>query len=291
MGLEEAELADALGGDARGGEVSDAAGAELDADVADVGFAGKDGQADGVHAGDRRVGEGEDDVEVVDHEVEDDVDVEGARREDGKPVRFKKHRAAEQRREGLHGRVETLEMADHEGAAVLAGKAEKVVGLRESGSDGLLDQDVDAVGEEPGGDGVVGGGRDADAGGIDVELAAGEGGEQDVDGGEDRNGVGRGCFSKRVSGAGRVCGRSACFGLAKDGDTGRGESGQRGLIGVDDGGEPNGSARPGEFAVDADVVTAEGARAAHSDVLDQRTGSAAGRGRVPGHGWSKACSG
>ena len=146
MGLEEAEFADALGGDAGGGEIGDAAGGELDADVSDVGFAGKDGQADGVDAGDRRVGEREDDVEVVDHEVEDDVDIEGAWRENGKPVSLEEHGAAKQRREGLHGRVEALEVADHEGAAVFAGKTEKVVGLGEGGGDGFLDQDVDAVG-------------------------------------------------------------------------------------------------------------------------------------------------
>ncbi len=76
MGLEEAELADLLGGDAGGGEVGDAAGVELEADVGDVGFGGEDGQADGADFADGGVGEGEDDVEVVDHEVEDDVDVE-----------------------------------------------------------------------------------------------------------------------------------------------------------------------------------------------------------------------
>ena len=46
-GLEEAQLADALGADAAGGEVGDATGFELDADVGDVGFVREDGQADG----------------------------------------------------------------------------------------------------------------------------------------------------------------------------------------------------------------------------------------------------
>lgn len=76
MGLEEAEFADLFGGDAAGGEVGDAAGFELDANVCDVGFAGEDGQADGADLANWRMGEGEDDVEVVNHEVEDDVDVE-----------------------------------------------------------------------------------------------------------------------------------------------------------------------------------------------------------------------
>jgi len=75
VGLEEAELADLLGGDAAGGEVGDAAGLELDADVGDVDFFREDGEAYRADFADGGVGEGEDDVEVVDHEVEDDVDV------------------------------------------------------------------------------------------------------------------------------------------------------------------------------------------------------------------------
>ena len=46
VGLEEAQFADALGADAAGGEVGDAAGFEFDADIGDVSFGGEDGQAD-----------------------------------------------------------------------------------------------------------------------------------------------------------------------------------------------------------------------------------------------------
>ena len=96
--LEEAELADLLGGDAAGGEVGDAAGGELEADVGDVDLAGEDGQADGADLVDGGVGEGEDDVEVVDHEVEDDVDVERARGEDAEAVGLEEHGLVEARR-------------------------------------------------------------------------------------------------------------------------------------------------------------------------------------------------
>ena len=100
-GLEEAQLADLLGGDAGGGEVGDAAGLELDADVGDVDFAGEDGEADGADLADGRLGELEDDVEVVDHEVEDDVDVERARGEDAEAVGLEEHGPVE---EGLRRR-------------------------------------------------------------------------------------------------------------------------------------------------------------------------------------------
>lgn len=76
MRLEEAQFADALGADATGSEVGDAAGFELDTHVGDVGFGGEDGEADGANFADLRFCEGKDDVEIVDHEVEDNVDVE-----------------------------------------------------------------------------------------------------------------------------------------------------------------------------------------------------------------------
>ncbi len=108
VGLEEAEFADLLGGDAAGGEVGDAAGFEFDTNVGDVGFVREDGQADGSDFANGGVGEGEDDVEVMDHKVEDDVDVEGARGEDAEPVRLKEHGVGEGGEGGGDGGVEAL---------------------------------------------------------------------------------------------------------------------------------------------------------------------------------------
>ena len=142
--LKEAELADALGGDARGGEVGDAAGFELDADVGDVDFGREDGQADGADFADRGVGEGEHDVEVVNHQVEDHVDIERARREDGEPVRLKKHGAAELGLDGKDGGVEALEMAGLQNALALFGAGDEVVGFRKAGGERLFDQQVEA---------------------------------------------------------------------------------------------------------------------------------------------------
>jgi hypothetical protein len=76
--LKEAQLADALGGDARGGEVGHAAGFEFDAHVGDVHLGRENRQADGAHLAHRRIGEGEHDVEIVDHQVEHHVHIERA---------------------------------------------------------------------------------------------------------------------------------------------------------------------------------------------------------------------
>jgi hypothetical protein len=124
MGLEEAQFADAFGGDAAGGEVGDAAGFKLDANVGDVNFGGEDGESDGANFAERGAGHEEDDVEVVNHEVEDDVYVERARREDGEAMTLKKHGAGDVRQDGGDGRVEALEVADLEDAMARGGESE-----------------------------------------------------------------------------------------------------------------------------------------------------------------------
>jgi hypothetical protein len=93
----------------------------------------------------------------VDHEVEDDVDIQAAGAEDAEAVDFEKQRPAGDFFECHDGGVETLE----------------AVGGGEVGGDGLFDEDIDAGFEQGAGDVGVGGGGDGDDGGIDSsgELA------------------------------------------------------------------------------------------------------------------------
>jgi len=143
-GLEKAELADALGGDAGSGEVGDAAGFEFDARVGDIDLGGQDGQADGADFANRRIAEGEHDVEIVDHEVEDDVDVERAGGEDGKPVGLKEHGAAQFGLDGEHGGVEALEVAGLQNAAAFGGSPDEVVSFGKCRDQRLFDEKVEA---------------------------------------------------------------------------------------------------------------------------------------------------
>lgn len=239
MGLEEAEFTDAFGGDAGGGEVGDAAGGELDADVGDVGATGKDGQADGVDRGDRRLGERQDDVEVVDHEVEDDIGVEGTRRKNREAVRLEKHGATQQGQDGLYGRVEPFEMADGKDAIVFVGQGDQVVGFVESRGDGFFDQHMDVGLKQLGRDLVVAGGGGADAGGVDVELAPRDRGQKRLNGKE-------GCGRRRGC---------CAFGARR--------------IGVNYRGEMDGVTGGLELAIDADVVAAERAGTANGDLEGQ----------------------
>jgi len=129
--LEEAQLADAFGGDAAGGEVGDASGFELETDVGDVDFAGEDGQADGANFFHRRFGEGEDDVEIVNHEIEDDIDIERSRSEHAEAVDFEKHRMREDGKRGADGGIEALEMSDLRDAFVFRGEVDEFVSFVE----------------------------------------------------------------------------------------------------------------------------------------------------------------
>jgi hypothetical protein len=91
------ELANAFGAYARGGEVGNAAGIEFHANVSDVDLVSENGEADGANFFYGRVNERENDVEIVNHEIEDDVDVERARGEWAEAVDLKKHRLSNER--------------------------------------------------------------------------------------------------------------------------------------------------------------------------------------------------
>ena len=153
--LEVAELANALGGDARGGEVGDAAGLEFDADVGDVDLGRKDGQADGAHFPHGRVGEGEHDVEVMNHEIEDDIDIERTRSENGEAMRLKEHRTTQAGFCGEDGGVEALQMARLQNLFLLFGESDQVVGFGQCCRKRLFDEQVDMSIEQCRGDAVV----------------------------------------------------------------------------------------------------------------------------------------
>ena len=65
-----------------------------------------------------RLNEAENDVEVVHHEIEDDVDVERARGEDAEPVGLEEHGHVDIGVDGEDGGVEALEMTDLKDALV-----------------------------------------------------------------------------------------------------------------------------------------------------------------------------
>jgi hypothetical protein len=146
--LEEAELADSLCGDAGGGEVGDGTGGKLDAGVGDIGIGAEDGEAGGPDFVDGGLGELEHDVQVMDHEVEDDIDVKGAWGKEAEAVSLKEHGVMRKGAKGLHSGIETFQVAYLKGEGALLGEGDQVVSLGEVGSDGFLDEEVQAGLEE-----------------------------------------------------------------------------------------------------------------------------------------------
>ena len=172
----------------------------------------------------------------MDHEIENDVDVERTRCEDAEAVSLKEHGAGDARQAGGDGGVEALEMADGKDALQRVGEADEGVGFGEAGGQGFFDEDVEAGTQEIGGDGGVGDGGNTDAGRVKRKF----GGEEIWDGGE---------------------GRDA-------------EAGRQGFtferVGFDQGGKCNGLAGSSEVGVDAQVVLAEGATTNDSDAEGRR---------------------
>ena len=181
--LEEAHFADAFGGDSAGGEIGDGAGFKFDARVGDVHFVADDRDADGLEINDWRIDEREQDVEVVDHDVIDDVDIEAARRKNAEAMDFEKHRARDDFSDGDDGGIEAFDVADLKNAAAAFCGGNERVGFIERCGDGLFDEDVDSRCEDAGADTRVLGSRDGEADGVNaiggerVEVAKNAGAE------------------------------------------------------------------------------------------------------------------
>jgi hypothetical protein len=101
---------------------------------------------------------------------------------------LKEHRAANARFDGQHGGVEAFQMAGLQNAAVTLGARNQVVSLSEGRSKRLFNEKIKARVEQLRRHGVVMHGWHSDTRRIEVEI----GGEQFVDGIEDRNTVLRG---------------------------------------------------------------------------------------------------
>ena len=118
--------------------------------------------------------EGKNDVQVVDHEVEDDVDVERARGEDAEAVGLEEHGTVETLGNGGDGGVEALKMADRDDALERGSEIKDAIGFEEGGGEGFFDEDIEAGAEELFGDGGMVDGGDADGDRVEGKACCGE---------------------------------------------------------------------------------------------------------------------
>jgi hypothetical protein len=147
-GLEDADLAVLLQRDAAGAEVGDAAVLERDPRVGDVLGLRHDRDADGVDALDRRIGQLQDDADVMDHQVQDHADLGAARGEGRQPLGGDVTGVGDGLLEEGHHRVVMLDVSDLDDAVGLGGGVQDLGGLVEGHADGLFDEEVHAFGEQ-----------------------------------------------------------------------------------------------------------------------------------------------
>ena len=79
--------------------------------IGNIGLVREHRNANGPNFADGRRHQTQNDVEVVNHQVEDDIDIETPGRERGEPVDFEKLRAGRKFARGCNGWVESLDMA------------------------------------------------------------------------------------------------------------------------------------------------------------------------------------
>ena len=190
--LEEPPFARAFFAEAGDVEVGDAAVLEDEARVGDVHVRGEDGGAGGVNALERGVDEFEDEADVVDHQVEDDVDLLDARvdvalggvvgvvfvgvgNERGEALGADEARLADVFLEKVHDRIEVLDVANLDEAVGSLRGGDDLLGLVEGGAERLFDEQMAARGEQREGDGAVEVGRRDDADDIAGHAEGGEG--------------------------------------------------------------------------------------------------------------------
>ena len=162
--------------------------ANLEPGVGDV-LAGREHRRpDGVDFGDRRIDQRQDDVDIVDHHIEDDTHVRAARRERRDAHRFDVERPGDVRCDGAEGVGEAFDQADLEHQSPRLGEGRDLLGRVHAFGERLLDQHVDAGVEEVHYHRVVRRGGHGDGDRIDLShqrtvVGQGGGAERGRDGG------------------------------------------------------------------------------------------------------------
>ena len=165
---EEPDLLHDLSRDPARGDVRHTAARKGQAGVGDVHLVRENRNPDGVHGRNRGADEMEDDVEVVDHQIEDDVHVRAAFEEGVEAVGFDEEGRSHHGPEGRDGRIEPLDEADLEDQPLCPGEGDQFIRLGKRRGDRFFQQDVHARLQKDRGDLMVGAGRHGDRDGVDL---------------------------------------------------------------------------------------------------------------------------
>ena len=167
VALKNADLAEAFGTDAARGDVGDTAILKPDPCVGDVFAARQHGYADGIDRGDGRVHEMQNDLEVMDHEIKNDPDVEAALGKGRETMALDELRRVEPSLELAHDRIKSLDVTDLEDTTLFRGEGDHGFSIIDRVGDGFFHEDVFTGGKQHRRDFPVRHGRGRDRGGID----------------------------------------------------------------------------------------------------------------------------
>ncbi len=127
--LKPADLPHTVSADAACRQVRDTARGEAQPHVGNVYPIGQHRNANGFNRRHLGIDDREDDVEVMNHHIEDDIDIKAAVGKRPKPMDFDKFRSADQRHCGGHRGIEALGVADAKRRARSNRRADQPIGI------------------------------------------------------------------------------------------------------------------------------------------------------------------
>src|SRR5260370_10365396 len=148
MALEEWYRAAALWGNAARRDICDRAASELEAGMRDVHFVGQNRNAHGLHLGHWLLDQREQNVEIVNHQVIDNIHSQAARCEYPQAMHFEKQRVVEDGLDGQYRGIESFQMPDLKQALIAVCGIDESIRLGEGLCHGLFHENVEADPEQ-----------------------------------------------------------------------------------------------------------------------------------------------
>src|SRR5713226_8640435 len=129
MLLEESYLADSFCGNAARRDIGDCAAGELEPGMRDVHFVAQNRNAHGLHLGHWLLDQGEQNVEIVNHQVIDNIHIQAARCEYSQAMHFEKQRVVEDGLDGQYRGIESFQMPDLQQALIAVCRIDESIRL------------------------------------------------------------------------------------------------------------------------------------------------------------------
>src|SRR5260370_8043146 len=149
MALEEWYRAAALWGNAARRDICDRAASELEAGMRDVHFVGQNRNAHGLHLGHWLLDQREQNVEIVNHQVIDNIHIQAARCEYPQAMHFEKQRVVEDGLDGQYRGIESFQMPDLQQALIAVCGIDESIRLGEGLCHGLFHENAEPPPHQP----------------------------------------------------------------------------------------------------------------------------------------------